>query len=277
MYQALYKKVDRSTLEGAVTIPRDLEKDFQARDEMKPPSSREVDLIWGRKRYKCILRYARPKNPYMIIRYGHNKELLKKLRETFIYSYVVFKSKKEKADKKEGKQFRSKVRRGDREVVILQPINSKEIKVEVFIRIEDDWNDLFQRLANENVFGWIFDKEKKYLITESSNWKNVKEFKKYKHKANVIYYLAHTEEKLIYIGKAEFLGNRVTPYKPHQRMPEGWDKFRFDVVKPEFSTLLERIEDHTIRSFAAILQNEKDYPSLNISKYKLVNTNWKKL
>ena len=89
--------------------------------------------------------------------------------------------------------------------------------------------------------------------------------------------MAHTEDQLIYIGKADILGNRVTPSKEHQGMPAGWNKFRFDVVKPEFSNLIERIEDHTIRSFAAILKNDKNYPSLNISKYRLVNTNWKKL
>ena len=278
MYRALYKKVDRSTLEGGVTIPKDLMKDFRAGKKMELPSARKVNVKWGKKRYECTLRYARPNNPYMILRYDFNRELLKRLRETFIYSYVVFKSQKEKSDKdKKSKQFRSGNRRGDREVVIFQPLNSKEIKLDVFIKIEDDWNDLFQRLANENVFGWIFNKESKYLITESSSWKSVKEYAKFKHKTNVIYYLAHTARKLLYIGKADILGQRVFPKRDHQGMPKDWDKFRFDVVKPEFSSLLERIEDHTIRSFAAILQNNKKYPSLNISQYTLVNSMWKKL
>ena len=56
-----------------------------------------------------------------------------------------------------------------------------------------------------------------------------------------------------------------------------WDKFKYDIVKPEYSNILERLEDHTIRSFAAIMPNKKDYPTLDICSYKLVNSKWKKL
>jgi len=86
MYRALYKKVDRSTLEGGVTIPKDLMKDFRAGKKMELPSARKVNVKWGKKRYECTLRYARPNNPYMILRYDFNRELLKRLRETFIYT-----------------------------------------------------------------------------------------------------------------------------------------------------------------------------------------------
>jgi len=73
------------------------------------------------------------------------------------------------------------------------------------------------------------------------------------------------------------LGKRVKPGQRHQRMPLGWNKFKYDIIKPEYANLLERIEDHTIRSFAAILQNRQGYPSLEIGDYTLVNANWKKL
>jgi hypothetical protein len=56
-----------------------------------------------------------------------------------------------------------------------------------------------------------------------------------------------------------------------------WDMFRYDILKPEYGELLERVEDHTIRSFASILQNNKAFSSLELSSYKLVNKNWKKL
>jgi hypothetical protein len=82
---------------------------------------------------------------------------------------------------------------------------------------------------------------------------------------------------LIYIGKAEILGNRVKPGVQHQKMPGDWDYFKYDIIKEDYSNLLERIEDHTIRSFASFFQNDQNYPSLKVSSYKLVNTNWKKL
>ncbi|MFA5015648.1 MAG: hypothetical protein WC549_08935 [Actinomycetota bacterium] len=56
-----------------------------------------------------------------------------------------------------------------------------------------------------------------------------------------------------------------------------WDRFKYDIIRPEFSSILERIEDHTIRTIASILKNNNDYPSLGISEYKLVNTKWKKI
>ena len=60
-------------------------------------------------------------------------------------------------------------------------------------------------------------------------------------------------------------------------MNAGWDVFRYDIIKPEYSNILDKIEDHTIRAFASILKNKKNYPSLELSSYKLVNSNWRKL
>jgi hypothetical protein len=132
------------------------------------------------------------------------------------------------------------------------------------------------RLADEGVFGWLFEKEK-YLITRSTDWFRAKDFRKHANAVNVIYYLANIKKKLLYIGKANVLGRRVKPGKVHQGMSADWDIFKYDIVKPEFSKLLERIEDHSIRSCAAILSNKKKYPSLKIGDYTLVNRNWKSL
>lgn len=276
MYKSLYKKIDMSALDGYVTIPKDLMKDFQAGRKFPVSSARDVYLIWGNKKYTCNLRHARPKRPYMMLRYEHNRELLKRFRETFIYSYVVFKSQKEKSDVNGNSQFRSRLEKGEREVIIFQPLTYNEIRAKVFIKIDNEWNHLFQRLANENVFGWLFEPEHSYLISESSKWKSVREFNLAKHKTHVIYFLLHTEKKLLYIGKADTLGRRVSPGRNHQGMPGDWDKFRYDVVMPEYQSLLKRIEDHTIRSFASILKNNTNYPTASLSSYTLVNSNWKK-
>jgi len=282
MYKPYYKKIDRSMMDWGFTIPKDHIKDFLAGKKIALGSSREVFLIWDKKKYPVKLCFVNRKkyNPVYQIRWDNNKEFLKKLRRTFIQSYVNLKSQKELFDitKKTKKYFRTQLEGGEQEVMIFHPINEREIKCKVFIKIKNKWNTLFQRLADENVFGWIFEKsDRKYLIQRSTNWIKVKDFNKHKNAVNVIYYLVNSKKKLIYIGKAEILGKRVKPGKQHQNMPGDWDLFRYDIVKPEFSNILERIEDHTIRSFASILKNNKDYPSLNISNFKLVNSNWKKL
>jgi hypothetical protein len=106
---------------------------------------------------------------------------------------------------------------------------------------------------------------------------NVSEFRNHQHELNVIYYLANTKRKKLYIGKAENFGRRVVPGRKHQEMDGDWDKFKYDIVRPEFAKIIKRIEDHTIRTTASFLSNSSNYSTLSLSDYKLVNKNWKKL
>ena len=279
MKQPYYKKIDRSTLEWGITIPKNLVKEFLGGRNLPLGKSRTINIEWDRNKYQGrIMHSANRQSEYYGIRYDSDADLLKRLRKTFIYSYIVLKSQKELFDSKEERnQFRSKFPGGQQEVLILQPIDYCNIKFEMFIRIKNEWDKLFQRLVENNVFGWLFDKNNKHLITRSTNWIKVKEFNKHKNETGVIYYLVNTKRRLIYIGKAENLGNRVKPGIQHQKMPGDWDYFKYDVVKPEYLYLLERIEDHTIRSFASFFQNDQKYKTLNIGLYTIVNSNWKKL
>jgi len=278
---AYYKKVDRSMMDWGLTLPRDYIKDFECGENVSLGSSRDIEISWDNKIYSAKICHVNRKNYSSVhqIRWDNNKELLKKLRKTFIQSYVILKSQKEFFDvsKEEGKHFRTDLTGGQQEVLILKPLTPKKIKFEIFIKIENEWNVLFERLAEENVFGWAFDKNKKYLIQRSTNWIKVQDFNKHLNALNVIYYLANTKKKLLYVGKAEILGNRVKPGRQHQNMPSDWDIFRYDILRPEYSNILERVEDHTIRALASLLINTKDYPSLELSTYTLVNSNWKKL
>ena len=218
--QPYYKKLDRSALEWGITIPKNLVPNFLAGKKLLQGKSREINIVWDKKSYKGrIAHSANKQSDYYGIRYDHEPDLLKKLRKTFIQSYVILKSQKELFDSKEKmKQFRSKLSGGQQEVLILQPIDFKTIQFKVFIRIENESNRLFERLAENNVFGWLFDKNKKYLITRSTNWIKVKDFNKHKDETGVIYYLVNTKLKLIYIGKAENLGKRVRPGINHQKI-----------------------------------------------------------
>jgi len=265
-------------MDWGFTIPKYYAKDFEAGSLVKAGTSRKIQLIWDNKKYDVKLCHVKRTNYPSVyqMRWDNNTEFLNKLRKTFIQSYIILKSQKELFDvKKEGsKHFRTKEHQ---EAMLFYPIDSKTIKAEVFIKIENEWNTLFRRLTEENVFGWLFSKDKKYLISRSTNWMKVKEFKKHINAINVIYYLANTKKKLLYIGKANTLGKRVKSGRDHQNMSGDWDLFKYDIIKPEFSNILERIEDHTIRTIASILRNSKKYPSLGLEGYKLVNLNWKKL
>lgn len=276
-----YKKVDRSLLEWGMTIPKEFEQKFLAGKPLSS-GSRHVKITWDGETYDARIGHTHgQKHNYSIyqIRWDNNRDLLKKLRRTFIHSYVNIKGLKEEyaQSNPEGKQFRTRLSGGQQEVLVITPITSTKIVLSVFIRIENEWNRLFERLADENVFGWVFAKDKRYLITRSTPWYDVRLYSRHVEATNVIYYLVHTKKRLLYVGKADHFGKRVVPGRQHQGMPGDWDKFRYDIVKPEYSNILERVEDHTIRAFATILQNTQGYSSLEIGDYKLVNANWKKL
>lgn len=268
-------------LEWGVTIPQEFERDFLAGKKIRPGTGRKVELFYDKQSYTIRLQHVHRRqygNVYQL-RWDINKDLLRKLRRTFILSYVRLKGQKELFDSNKGQRkfFRGHLEASQQEVMEFRPISSKKIEAKTFIRIEDDWNPLFERLADENVFGWLFEKDKKYLISHSSSWHKAKDFPRHAGAVNVIYYLANTKHKLLYIGKAEILGKRVMPGRKHQNMLGDWDKFRYDIVRQEHANILERIEDHTIRAFASVLKNTTGYSTLGLSNFKLVNKNWKKI
>ncbi|WP_297099323.1 GIY-YIG nuclease family protein [uncultured Draconibacterium sp.] len=276
-----FKKIDRSIMEWGFVIPKEFVNDFLNGQILAVGDSRDIELLWNRKKYSAKIRHKKGKNPQYLVQWSSNNELLSKLRTTFVQSYIVLKSQKELFDKnssKEGKHFRTKLAGGQQEVIVFTPIGVNIVKVDEFIVIENEWNELFKRLITENVFGWIFEKnDKEYLIQRSTDWMDVRHFPSHQNAVNVIYYLANTEKKLLYIGKAKNLGTRVKPGRKHQNMPGDWDLFKYDIIRIEFANILERIEDHTIRTVASILNNQKGYSSLNLSEYTLVNDKWKKL
>ena len=50
--------------------------------------------------------------------------------------------------------------------------------------------------------------------------------------------------RAIEIAVGEQVQNRVKPGMQHQKMPGDWDYFKYDIIKEDYSNLLERIEDH---------------------------------
>lgn len=267
-------------MDWGFTLPKESIKYFDPRKKVKPGSQVNAEIIWDKKSYNVKLAHVNRKAGRVYqLRWDNNKDFLRKLRKTFIQSYVILKSQKElfELSNSKRKHFRTNLTGGQQEVLIFETIGNYKIKCDIFIKIENEWNALFERLAEENVFGWLFSKNRSYLISRSTHWISVKDFKKHSGAVNVIYYLANTKKKLLYIGKAENLGKRVKLGKNHQGMPGDWDKFRYDILEFGYSKILDKVEDHTIRAFASVLSNGRALPSLGVSNYKLVNNNWRNL
>jgi len=84
---------------------------------------------------------------------------------------------------------------------------------------------------------------------------------------NVLYFLIDTKNKLIYIGEASNLVERLR--QEHPSIPE-WDHFRYDVLPDEIAAHRKTFERMLIRDFASVLEN-KDVDFIRITDYKLAN------
>lgn len=273
-YKPWHITVNNSMMKWGIDVPKMYMEDFTNGKPLKKGESRDLEVSWGNnnkgKKYRAkLINY---KNSVPQIRWETDRDLLNKVRTTFIHSYLTLLSQKEEHQNKKGKKrFRTNLKGGEKEVLIIEPLGNKKIKMKEFIVIEHNWAIVFKKLVESNIFGWLFEKQEKGAISKSSSWIHVKDFAKHANTANVIYYLLHPK-KLLYIGKATHLGERIKkPGKKHQDMPAGWYKFRYDIIKPEFSKMLTKIEDHTIKAFARILKNKTKLSGLGIGSYTLVN------
>jgi hypothetical protein len=130
--------------------------------------------------------------------------------------------------------------------------------------------ELFKQFISSHVLKEIENKlaEKGEFKFIKENWKPRSKFDNSLEKHNIVYYLIDTKNKLLYVGEAEHT-KRIAQFR--QELPD-WDYYRIDVL-PGWLTRQQRLEIERliIRSFAAILTNNKNIPTKEISNYKLVN------
>ena len=65
------------------------------------------------------------------------------------------------------------------------------------------YDNIFKRLVDENVFGWLSDPEKDYLMIKSTRWYDIKDLRKHEDASYVVYYLIDEDNKELYIGSAK--------------------------------------------------------------------------
>ena len=85
---------------------------------------------------------------------------------------------------------------GNQEVAIFKPLNDFEILLDVYIKIETHYDNIFKKLVEENVFGWLSAKGfEKSFITKSTHWMNSSELFKHENANYVVYYLIDETNK----------------------------------------------------------------------------------
>ena len=268
-----YKKIDKSFFHYGITIPNDYVHYFTYDFPVESGTSREITVLWMDKEFKARLAHVDRKagNVYQI-RWDNNRELLAYLKKEFIQSYFAIESQNFAA-KEQKKYYITNLLGGSQEVIIFKPVSSGLIKLETFIKIETPYDNIFKRLVEENVFGWLSNsKGDNNIITRSTVWFDKNDLYKYEEQNHVVYYLADEQNKQIYIGSAIRLGDRVKIGRPE--IPN-WNKFRYEVVHPKYHSVLKAIEYHSIMNFARFLHNSGNMTSLKLSEYRLVNKDYK--
>ena len=271
-----YKKVDKSLFRYGAIIPKKYVDTFMHGIILKPKDRREVTLNWkGKKtKFQALMVHPRKNNGqiYFGLRWDHNKDLLLALKKEFIQSYIAIENR-DYESKIRGEYYKTDLLGGNQEVLIFRSKGPYEIEMETFIKVTTSYDNIFKRLVEENVFGWLSKIEKDYLITKSSRWHDLKDLKKHEDAGYVVYYLIDEQKKEIYIGSAKRLGDRV---KKNRKEIPGWSKFKYEIIHPNYHSLLRQIEFHAIRSFASFFKNNGKVPCYSVSQFKLVNKNWPK-
>jgi hypothetical protein len=129
---------------------------------------------------------------------------------------------------------------------------------------------LFKRFVESSILHKIDDElsEKPPFRIYKNKWKPRAEVDFELGANNVLYTLIDTKNRLIYIGEAATLGDRLR--QVHSSIPE-WDHFRYDILPNEMAPHRKTLERMIIRDFASVLPNAKGVDSFHISEYRLAN------
>jgi hypothetical protein len=217
----------------------------------------------GKSKNRSSVEY--PVREVLQIFWENELDTLKALRKLMIYSYASTRNKA-KPKLKELLEFVHK--------------DNNTFRLKILSKQETDFDEMFYFLEDKNLFAfWEDSKNKKpkdkLFISYSDRWLDKSELKKYASRSNVVYILNNKNESQIYVGKANSFGNRVNDKSTRVAMDE-FDSFLFFELHPEYSFLLDEVENYSIRLFATIFSNLVNVKGLNLDRMKLVNKQIKK-
>ena len=217
----------------------------------------------GKSKNRSSVEY--PVRDVLQIFWENELDTLKALRKLMIYSYASTRNKA-KPKLKELLEFVHK--------------DDNTFRLKILSKQETDFDEMFYFLEDKNLFAfWEDSKNKKpkdkLFISYSERWLDKSELKKYASRSNVVYILNNKNESQIYVGKANSFGNRVNDKSTRVAMDE-FDSFLFFELHPEYSFLLDEVENYSIRLFATIFSNLVNVKGLNLNSMRLVNKQIKK-
>ena len=147
---------------------------------------------------------------------------------------------------------------------------SKMVRMTAHYTQEPTFPELFRRLTYSPVLKRIDDElnEKGVSRIHKQDWRSRGEFEAEIGAENVIYMLIDTKGKLLYIGEAKRLVQRLRAGHPTIK---NWNFYRYDVLPQALQKFRVTLERMVIRNFATVLSNKRDIQTIKISEFRLAN------
>ena len=147
---------------------------------------------------------------------------------------------------------------------------SKTVRMTAHYTQVPTFPELFRRLTYSPALKRIDDElnDKGTTRIYKQDWRQREEFEVEIGAENVIYMLIDTKEKLLYIGEADRLVQRLQAGHP---LIKNWDFYRYDVLPEELRKFRLDLERMIIRNFATVLPNKRNIQMKTISEFQLAN------
>jgi len=279
-YPLWRKKVDSSLFQHkGTTIPNwacqtwGIDTSFSSCISKKDRKSK-VTIYFSGKKYQGNITCAKQKRANPAYRLWFDDDLLHKLKDTFLMSFM--------------RDIEKRLREKDPTYTDTSRDIEDEIPFWEFLDIEYDrqsmifyftahytqkpsFPELFKRLIGSPMIRKIDAEleDKDTFRIYMQGWKRREELDSEIEAENVLYTLIDTKNKHIYVGEANKLVKRLN--QKHNSIPN-WDYYRYDVL-PSTITKDQRVwlERMLIRNLGSLFVSNANLDRFNISKYKLTN------
>jgi hypothetical protein len=266
------KKVDKSLFEyNGTTIPGwacdmwDIKEKFQDTISKKDKNS-AVEIYFGEKIFPGWVTVAKKQRKTPAYRLWFSEDLSEALKHTYVMSYMRM---LEQALNPDSINIEEEIPFWE----FLDIEYARESSVFHFVAYyyqKPSFPHLFNRIIGSPALSLIDDEihEKEEHRIHKQDWNDRSELPFELGAENVIYVLADTEKKWLYVGEAKNLVRRLS--QRYSVIPN-WDKYRYDVLPKTLEPFRVTLERMLIRSYATLFGNNKGIMSFDLSKWKLVN------
>jgi hypothetical protein len=269
------KKVDSSLFrQNGTTIPNwackmwGIQQDFSSCMSRKDPSS-SVQIEFKERKFNGWVTVAKHGRTTPAYRLWYPDQLSYELKDVFLMSFVRdIEDRLRKSKGIEGTSIEEEIPFWEF-LDIEYEREARTFYFEAYYIQKPAFSELFKRFIESPVLHKIDDElsKKPPFRIYKNKWRPKRELEFELGANNVLYFLVDTKNKLLYVGEASNLVERLR--QDHLSIPE-WNYFRYNVLPDEMFPDRKTLERMVIADFAALL-GSLGSESMKISDYRLAN------